>query len=281
MPEKLFSGNACVSWDIFASDSGRIAGSAEAAGGHEAIDLDLELERRRVDERQRGERVRGRDGVGAAEKCAAGFQDNVGRRRRQLRPHRDSRDLLDDFRDDGHELAVFSDIGSHVLAVHVGTRQVQLERVAALVLARGRQRLPVPQLRLVAGARHDRGDQGVTGKRLLDAPQSGTHQSSVLSEMSSQFQEECSAAPGRFLIERCDDSASARRNIVFGTHDVDDRVQADGLGHHAGPARPRTRAGYSIRTRSAAPTTAGTDSQTNAGERRRQIGHGSSLRYYR
>src|ERR1700722_18036242 len=47
-------------------------------------------------------------------------------------------------------------------------------------------------------------------------PSLGTHQSSVLSEMSSQFQDECSAAPGRFLIERCDDSASARRNIVLG-----------------------------------------------------------------
>src|ERR1700688_1612774 len=47
-------------------------------------------------------------------------------------------------------------------------------------------------------------------------PSLGTHQSSVLSEMSSQFQDECSAAPGRFLIERCDESASARRNFVFG-----------------------------------------------------------------
>src|ERR1700676_4888754 len=47
-------------------------------------------------------------------------------------------------------------------------------------------------------------------------PRRGTHQSSVLSEMSSQFQDECSAAPGRFLIERCDESASARRHFVFG-----------------------------------------------------------------
>jgi hypothetical protein len=29
----------------------------------------------------------------------------------------------------------------------------------------------------------------------------GTHQSSVLSEMSSQFHDECSAAPGRFFID--------------------------------------------------------------------------------
>src|SRR6185295_338847 len=47
-------------------------------------------------------------------------------------------------------------------------------------------------------------------------PRRGTHQSSVLSEMSSQFHDECSAAPGRFFIERCGESASARRNFVFG-----------------------------------------------------------------
>src|SRR6266850_7072411 len=47
-------------------------------------------------------------------------------------------------------------------------------------------------------------------------PRRGTHQSSVLSEMSSQFHDECSAAPGRFFIDRCGESASARRNLVFG-----------------------------------------------------------------
>src|SRR5438105_3935687 len=44
----------------------------------------------------------------------------------------------------------------------------------------------------------------------------GSHQSSVLSEMSSQFHDECSAACGRFFIERRAESASARRNFVFG-----------------------------------------------------------------
>src|SRR5262249_14136035 len=34
--------------------------------------------------------------------------------------------------------------------------------------------------------------------------------------MSSQFHDECSAAPGRFFIDRCGESASARRNFVFG-----------------------------------------------------------------
>src|SRR5229473_4535340 len=47
-------------------------------------------------------------------------------------------------------------------------------------------------------------------------PRRGTHQSSVLSEMSSQFHDEWSAAPGRFFIDRRAESASARRNLVFG-----------------------------------------------------------------
>src|SRR5919204_5870986 len=47
-------------------------------------------------------------------------------------------------------------------------------------------------------------------------PRRGTHQSSALSEMSSQFHDECSAAPGRFFIDRWGESASARRNFVFG-----------------------------------------------------------------
>src|SRR5262245_24588817 len=44
----------------------------------------------------------------------------------------------------------------------------------------------------------------------------GIHQSSGLSEMSSQFQDEWSAVPGRFCIERCGASGVARRNLVFG-----------------------------------------------------------------
>src|SRR6267142_3755425 len=44
----------------------------------------------------------------------------------------------------------------------------------------------------------------------------GTHQSSVLSEMSSQFHDEWSTDPGRFCIESRPDSGVARRNFVFG-----------------------------------------------------------------
>src|SRR5438094_1685856 len=55
-----------------------------------------------------------------------------------------------------------------------------------------------------------------SGNARLMRPRRGTHQSSVLSEMSSQFHDECSAAPARFFIERCGESTSARRNMVFG-----------------------------------------------------------------
>src|SRR5436189_5824934 len=42
------------------------------------------------------------------------------------------------------------------------------------------------------------------------------HQSSGLSEISSQFHDECSAVFGRFFMESLYESASARRNFVFG-----------------------------------------------------------------
>src|SRR5678815_5855422 len=44
----------------------------------------------------------------------------------------------------------------------------------------------------------------------------GTHQSSALSEMSSQFHEECSTALERFCIDSRAESVLARRNFVFG-----------------------------------------------------------------
>src|SRR5258705_5182646 len=44
----------------------------------------------------------------------------------------------------------------------------------------------------------------------------GTHQSSVLSEMSSQFHDECSTAPPRFCIDSRGESVLARMNFVFG-----------------------------------------------------------------
>ena len=55
-----------------------------------------------------------------------------------------------------------------------------------------------------------------SGNARLIRPRRGTHQSRVLSEMSSQFHDECSAAPGRLFIESRDELASARRNFDLG-----------------------------------------------------------------
>ena len=43
----------------------------------------------------------------------------------------------------------------------------------------------------------------------------GSHQSIVLSEISSQFQDECSAAPGRFFMETQASSGDVRMNLAL------------------------------------------------------------------
>src|SRR6266545_682267 len=55
-----------------------------------------------------------------------------------------------------------------------------------------------------------------SGNAFLMRPMRGTHQSRGLSEISSQFQEECRAVPGRFFIEIAGESTSERRNFVLG-----------------------------------------------------------------
>src|SRR5437867_3091065 len=54
------------------------------------------------------------------------------------------------------------------------------------------------------------------GCACLMRPSRGTHQSMGLSEISSQFQEEWRAVPGRFCIDRNGESGVERRNFVFG-----------------------------------------------------------------
>jgi hypothetical protein len=54
------------------------------------------------------------------------------------------------------------------------------------------------------------------GYAFLMRPSRGTHQSIVLSEISSQFQDEWRALPGRFCIDRWGESGVARRNFVLG-----------------------------------------------------------------
>jgi hypothetical protein len=55
-----------------------------------------------------------------------------------------------------------------------------------------------------------------SGKARLIASRRGTHQSSGLSLMSSQFQLPTSVAPGRFVIDRRVPPLSTRRNFVLG-----------------------------------------------------------------
>src|ERR1700737_2226475 len=55
-----------------------------------------------------------------------------------------------------------------------------------------------------------------SGHSFLIRPKCGTHQSSVLSEMNFEFQDELRAVPGRFFIEIVGDSPSERRNVVLG-----------------------------------------------------------------
>ena len=53
------------------------------------------------------------------------------------------------------------------------------------------------------------------GKASLTRRILGAHQSRVLSEISSQFHEECKAAPGRFFMETFASSAVVRMNLAF------------------------------------------------------------------
>ena len=53
------------------------------------------------------------------------------------------------------------------------------------------------------------------GKASLIRRMRGAHQSSGLSEISSQFHDECSAAPGRFFIETDASSGDVRWNFAL------------------------------------------------------------------
>ena len=122
-----------------------------------------------------------------------------------------------DVRDDRDLLLVLADVRAHVLAIHVGAGQVELERVDAFVLAGLRERLPVPELLVGARARHDRRDEHLRRVRLLDAREAADPPvERLVGDRAPSSRTECSAAPGRFFIERCGESASARRKFVFG-----------------------------------------------------------------
>ena len=210
--------------------------AAEPAARDEPVDVDLELQRGRIDQRNRRERVRRDDGVRAAEKRRARLGDDVGRRRRDLAPHRNLGDFLDHLRDDGDEPFVLADVRAHVLAIHVRARQVQLEGVRAGILARRRQRLPVPQLAIVAGARHDRRDEDAIRVGLLDPrePRQPPVERLVRDELPvpGRVQRRPRALLHRDLVR----VGGGAEELGFRSGNVRDRVQADGLRDHAAPA---------------------------------------------
>ena len=140
MPENSLSGNAVGQLRHLRERLRQDRRTAEAAARHQAVDVHLEVERLRIDQRQRRERVRRHDRIGAAAERRARLFDDLGGRRRELRPHRDLRDFLHDLGDDRHLLLILADVRAHVLAIHVRARQVQLERIGAGVLAGLRER---------------------------------------------------------------------------------------------------------------------------------------------
>ena len=76
-----------------------------------------------------------------------------------------------------------------------------------------------------------------SGKASLIRRIRGSHQSSVLSEMSSQFQDEWSAAPGPLLHRDVGVLGRGAHELGLGADHVDDRMEPDGLGHHPAPSR--------------------------------------------
>ena len=94
MPEKLRAGKRGRHLRHLRHRQRQDRRPAEAAVGHLALDVDLELERLRVDRRQRRERVGRRDRVGAGLERRFRFFRDVGGRRRELDPDRLARDFL-------------------------------------------------------------------------------------------------------------------------------------------------------------------------------------------
>ena len=64
----------------------------------------------------------------------------------------------------------------------------------------------------------------------------GSHQSSGLSEISSQFHDGVQRRVGALLIDRWYDVGVGAEELRLRARDVDDRVQADGLGDDAAPS---------------------------------------------
>jgi hypothetical protein len=209
--------------------------TAETTARHMAVNVHFELQGVGIDQRQRRERIGRHDRIGAAEKRAARLDDDVGRRRGELRPDRHTGDLFHDLRHDRDQLLVLADVRSHVLAIHMRAREVQLQCVRALGLTRLRQRLPVGHFLIAAGARHDRGDENLPRVRLLDA-RNAWHppvERLVGDELPVPRRVQHGAAPLLHRQPRRVDAGA--QEFRLRPVDVDDRVQADCFGDDTTP----------------------------------------------
>ena len=239
MPENSWSGNALVSCDIFASDCGRIAGPPRPP-------LDTRPSTF-ISKSSVSGSISGSDGkvfddtIASAPplNAAPRLFDDLGRRRRQLRPHRHLRDFLHDLGDDRDLLLILAEVRAHVLAIHVRARQVQLERIGAGVLAGLGEVLPVRQLLVAARAGHDRRDQHAIRIRLLDALDLRDPPVERLVGDQLPVPRRVQRRLGPLLHRQLAVERRAQE-LGFRPGDVGHRVQADRLGDDAAPARPRT-----------------------------------------
>src|ERR1035437_2942545 len=215
MPEKLLSGNACVSCDILASDNGRIAGpprppvdtkpstwssnssvSASKSGSDVNV-LDEEIASAPPRNAPRASTTMSVvEGVSLAHTGIfdTSFTTFVTIDTSSLSlPRFDPMSCRSMW---GHER--FSSSASHPSFWHA---------VASVCQCLNSVSFPEPAM--IDATRM------WFGYAFLIRPSRGTHQSSVLSQMSAQFHDESNAAPGRFFIERCGESTSARRTFVL------------------------------------------------------------------
>ena len=154
-------------------------------------------------------------------------------------------------------------------------REVELERVAPLLLARDGQLLPVPQLRVVARAGHDRRDEHAIGKRRFD-PAETRHppvERLVGDELPVPRGVQRRAGP---LLHREPRRIGVRaQELRLRADDVDDRVQTDCLRHDAAPARLERAQDVRLRFGRRRRRQQKRVREANAGERRREVGrHG-------
>src|SRR5438445_9192244 len=216
MPEKLLPGNACVSCEILASDSGRIAGPPRPPVDTRPSTL---ISNSSVSMSTSGSDVKVFDEEMAsapprnAPRASTTMSVVDGVSLAQTGTRATSFTTLATIETSSWSLPMFDPMSCRSMCGHdrlssTASQPSFWQAIASSCQCRSSVSLPDPAMIEATSA--------CSGKAFLIRPRRGTHQSSVLSEMSSQFHDECSAVPGRFCIERCGESGSERRNLVFG-----------------------------------------------------------------